>query len=118
MTDKLIPYCKSTIDSSPVAGFAYIEEGLSGKPYSKYANNIMVSASAKPFTLAHELDHMLANKGHFANPSVKPKQYSNGSYSVDHNLMKEGTSTLDDLSSTKRLWPDQADWRKNHRTAK
>ena len=29
------------------------------------ANNALVSASAKPFTLAHELVHILTNKGHF-----------------------------------------------------
>ena len=121
LDDVHVFYCKSVTDSAnnnSIAGASYLEGSLSGTPYSKYGNNVLVASGAKLFTLAHELGHMLTNRWHFANPATDPSNYSNGNYVVDHNLMKKGTSTQNLLDSTKRLYSDQGNWIRSHRTAK
>lgn len=89
-----------------------------------YQNNIFVSSSKvvtgadgtaqhvplrKPFTLAHEIGHILTNKGHYVLPTekgvnadymVKPAVFS---FLRDHNLMRFGTSDKWGFGESKRL---------------
>ena len=106
-------YCKSvSYELNAVAGYTYIENGFTGTLNGIYANNVLVSSGKKPFTLAHELGHVLTNRLHFG------IQYSNTSYVVDNNLMAAGTSLTNQIESTKRLYLEQQGWIQSHRTAK
>ena len=53
-----------------------------------YLNNCFVAASRRPFTLPHELAHLLADESH---------------HSSTYNLLKDGTSTTNSVGASKRL---------------
>jgi outer membrane protein OmpA-like peptidoglycan-associated protein len=63
-----------------------------------------------PYTIAHEIGHMLTNKptaahtGHF----VQPPLPANNRLQTDQNLMRDGTSSVEGIDQSKRLW-DAAD---------
>jgi len=64
---------------------------------SRYMDSVVISADKRtPFTIAHEIGHVLTNAGHYEDPPA----YAN--------LMRAGgTSTADSETASKRLTPDQ-----------
>lgn len=120
-------YCRSINDPSvgPEIGRAYPEiifEGQENSLFKNYANNLFVTAAHRPFTLAHEIGHLLTNRGHFVPPETELDEegilYQNQNFVVEHNLMKLTSSETNEIVSSKRLYQDQENWIHTHRAAK
>ena len=78
------------------AGEAFPEAAFTGP----LGGNVIISAARKPFTLPHELGHILKNDDGVSN---------NGGHSSDPiHLMRSGTSTINTLGASKRLTTSEA----------
>lgn len=93
-------------------------------PMPNYVNNIFISTNrverdaggnsvgiaglGKPFTLAHEIGHILTDLGHYGTPKAEAgsADYHLDApvYLRDHNLMRRGTSEYDYFHESKRLY--------------
>lgn len=109
-------YCKELLLSGSDGavdgrGYAWTEH-LLVEPNQNYANNLCISKIKRPFTLAHELGHILTNNRHFG------AEYNDTIHNVDHNLMRVTTSPANSLSATKRLFLHQEQWMLNHQALK
>jgi hypothetical protein len=120
-------YCKdtrypqsNTLRGQDISGFATYSAWINGtyngggaSPTAPGYENIVFMSERhwKPFTLAHELGHLLTNEGHFGqtnNPDPKLNaDYptpSPSAHQTEHNLMKlGGTSHVDSIGASKRI---------------
>lgn len=104
-------------DDEPM-GFA-ITERKTHPDEIQYANVAVVSVektlaqNSHPFTLAHEVGHVITNHGHYGIPNFgeSPNDYYGADpqdHKIEHNLMKgEGTSPANTLGASKRLHTEQ-----------
>lgn len=70
---------------------------------SALINNVVMSSQPKPFTLAHEIGHVLTNDYHYGTDY----HTESSSFEVALNLMRSGTSSQNSLTASKRLTQEQ-----------
>jgi hypothetical protein len=93
------PFVTATQDDIQVIYVNELSSGSAGEAFWKAAfnaplsDNVIMSAQRKPFTLPHELGHVLENSGNHVAPTI--------------NLLRSGTSAIDRLGASKRVTPTQ-----------
>ncbi|MEO2089484.1 MAG: hypothetical protein ABGY75_08310, partial [Gemmataceae bacterium] len=91
----LVNYFADAADTSlpAVRGMSITASGVIDPAFADLADSSIVSVTNKyPFTIAHEIGHVLTNAGHYGDPpaTLTPVQ-------VQPNLMRDGTSAQDRL---------------------
>ncbi len=94
--------------------FLFASEANSPNPNLDHANNLFIANLHSPFTLAHELFHVLSNANHYgdANTAGNTHNYSENAGIPEgmHNLMSSVTrssSETDRIGAKKRLYEEQ-----------
>lgn len=126
--DILVVYCQNIFyvdantpvgqDASGFASFRswtagpQVFKGGSEPPCQNYANKAFVASGSrhKPYSLAHELGHLLTDHGHFGVDYAAPANPNLPQPRIEHNLMRNGTSNqMLGITDSKRLYDNQND---------